>query len=159
NTRNPSFFYPPPLTKSSFSAIEYLWEREKDELPEIDFSLSLSRSNHLEGSFPIFLFPVSPESKKFSPFSLLPQKVEILRTDKKILPAKVGNSRNRHKKFCQQKVEIPKKRDEKILPLSSYPQNGGISLKRGTEKGKENHNEAVARIARKVEQKKGRSSE
>ncbi|MHA2617850.1 MAG: hypothetical protein V2G52_05405, partial [bacterium JZ-2024 1] len=31
---------------------------------------------------------------------------------------------------------IPKKRDEKILPLSSYPQNGGISPKEEQRRGK-----------------------
>ncbi|MHA2612161.1 MAG: hypothetical protein V2G33_07245 [bacterium JZ-2024 1] len=73
----------------------------------------------------------------------------------------------------QQKVEIPKpgqknsagkrwkfqKPGQKNLFPSPLPAKWWNIAQRGTEKGKENHNEAVARIARKVEQKKGRSSE
>ncbi|MHA2641722.1 MAG: hypothetical protein V2G42_09270 [bacterium JZ-2024 1] len=94
---------------------------EKDELPEIDFSLEVTL---LEGSFSFFISCFS-SGQKISPFSLLPQKVEISKNqNKKILPAKSGNFRNRHKKFplfpCQQKVEIPKNRDKRslLLPLT-----------------------------------------
>ncbi|MHA2611839.1 MAG: hypothetical protein V2G33_05600 [bacterium JZ-2024 1] len=104
------------------------------------------------------MWKFSEPTKKFCQ-----QKVEIPETDTKnslplSLPAKGGNSETRTKKFFQQKVEIPRTGTKNLFP-SPLPSKWWNIAQRGTEKGKENHNEAVARIARKVEQKKGRSSE
>ncbi|MHA2616734.1 MAG: hypothetical protein V2G48_07850 [bacterium JZ-2024 1] len=126
--------------------------QQKVEIPETDTKNSLPLSLPAKGGNP------ETRTKKFCQ-----QKVEIPETDTKnslplSLPAKGGNSETRTKNSASKKWKFPKTGTKNLFP-SPLPAKWWNIAQRGTEKGKENHNEAVARIARKVEWKKGRSSE